>query len=318
MKTQKIVSLILAIALVFSVGCVSAFAEEATVSTALVFAEDAEHKLSGYFAADGYDGAIQATNGATLTISGTDADTVKGLYFDTHEKGYTMAVWAEGKGTKVEINGGYYTNDPDPKKEDQADLIYASNGAEIEITGGKFECATPRWTLNCNNSTGGTITVKGGKFYQFDPSNAQTDRDGEIVVPTGYTVVKNGDWYEVKKVVEGKKASIAYDSTSAVKGDEGALRFVFKVTLTEAADTYFGAYLLPLDIFKASGVTKAVQVQYVATEVKNDETFSADLVKIPTGAFDKVIYAIPYIKTANGVETFKGASDSVESAPKAQ
>ena len=268
--------------------------------------------LNGELIADGEDGAIWAKNGAELTINGTEKDTVKAVYVTK----YTMAVWAKDSGTVVTIEGGYYENEGDPEYTGQADLIYASDSAKIEITGGTFKCATPRWTLNCNNTTGGTITVKGGKFWKFDPSNAKTDRDGEIVLGEGCTVVKKGDWYEV---VEGAKASIAHDSTSSVANEaEGALRFVFKVTIPTATETYFGAYLLPLDVFKTTGVTKAVQVQYESEEVKTAETFSADLVKIPSTAFGKDIYAIPYIKTANGVEMFKGASASVNSASNAQ
>lgn len=271
-------------------------------------------ELSGELVADGEDGAIQAKNGAKLTITGTDADIVKAAYVTE----YTMAVWAHDANTEVTINGGYYTNETDPNDASQADLIYASADANIIINGGTFKCVTPKWTLNCNDKSNGTITVNGGKFYQFDPSNTSVAPAGktEIVLGEGCTVVKNGDWYEV---VKGGEASIAYDSTSSVANEtEGALRFVFKVTIPTPTETYFGAYLLPLDIFKASGVTKAVQVQYGTTEVKDAEKFSADLVKIPSAAFGKDIYAIPYIKTANGVEMFKGASASVNSASKAQ
>ena len=165
-----------------------------------------------------------------------------------------------------------------------------------------------------------TITVNGGKFYQFDPSNAneQVAPAGktEIVLGEDCTVVKNGDWYEVKKVAEEEKASITYDSTSA-NTDKGALRFVFNVKIPTPTKTYFGAYLLPLDIFKASGVAKAIQVQY-DTNIETETSFSADLVQIPAEKFATDIYAIPYIKTANGVETFTGKSASVNSASKAQ
>ena len=259
--------------------------------------------LSGAFEADGDYGAIWAKNGAKLTIDGTDNDTVKGLL---GADGYSMAVFAEGAGTVVTINGGYYTNEPDPKKEDQSDLIYAKAGANIVINGGTFKCATPQWTLNYNDAKGGVITVKGGKFYQFDPSNAQTGA-GEIVVPEGYTVVQNDDWYEVVA------ASITHDSTQTRFDEDGngAIRFVFNVSIPKATKTYFGAYILPLNIFNASGVANAVQVQY-DTDVETSSSFSADLVKIPADRLGTSIYAIPYIKTANGVVTFAGASASVQ------
>ena len=55
---------------------------------------------------------------------------------------------------------------------------------------------TPQWTLNCKDGSNAKITVKGGTFYQFDPSNANTGA-GEIVVPDDYQVVQKGDWYTV-------------------------------------------------------------------------------------------------------------------------
>ena len=278
------------------------------VSNAKVYDNKVETlTLSGELVADGEDGAIWAKNGAKLTIDG------EGKVTAAYVTEYTMAVWAQDAGTEVVINGGYYENEGDPNNVSQADLIYASKDANIVINGGTFKCATPQWTLNCNDKSNGTITVNGGKFYQFDPSNANEKvapaGDKEIVLGEGCTVVKKGDWYEV---VKGGKASITYDSTSA-NANEGALRFVFNVSIPTPTKTYFGAYLLPLDIFKASGVAKAIQVQY-DTNIATETSFSADLVKIPADKFKTSIYAIPYIKTANGVETFAGKSASVNSA----
>ena len=72
--------------------------------------------------------------------------------------------------------------------------IYNAGGT-VEIKGGTFQ-GDPQWTLNCQDGSGSVITVMGGSFYQFDPSNANTG-EGEIVVPTGYKVVQDGDWYTV-------------------------------------------------------------------------------------------------------------------------
>ena len=63
MKTQKIVSLILAIALVFSVGCVSAFAEEAPkVYEGVIATLD----LSGEFEANGIKNDIKHVKGVMV------------------------------------------------------------------------------------------------------------------------------------------------------------------------------------------------------------------------------------------------------------
>ena len=72
--------------------------------------------------------------------------------------------------------------------------IYNAGGT-VEIKGGTFK-GEPQWTLNCQDGSGCVITVTGGTFYQFDPSNANTGT-GEIVVPTGYHVERDGDWYKV-------------------------------------------------------------------------------------------------------------------------
>ena len=72
--------------------------------------------------------------------------------------------------------------------------IYNASGTVV-IKGGTFQ-GDPQWTLNCQDGSGSVITVMGGSFYQFDPSNANTG-EGEIVVPTGYKVVQDGDWYTV-------------------------------------------------------------------------------------------------------------------------
>ena len=144
------------------------------------------HEVTGKIQATGQYGAIHV-KGGTTTIN---ADTVT-----AQEVGrFAMAVYAENN-AKVVINSGVFgqqiTGDSN-----QYDLIFADDNAVIEITGGTFKCATPQWTLNCKDGSNAQIIVKGGSFYQFDPSNANVG-EGEIIVPDGYTVVRDGDWYTV-------------------------------------------------------------------------------------------------------------------------
>ncbi len=72
--------------------------------------------------------------------------------------------------------------------------IYNAGGTVV-IKGGTFR-GDPQWTLNCQDGSGAVITVMGGSFYQFDPSNANTGK-GEIVVVDGYKVVQDDTWYTV-------------------------------------------------------------------------------------------------------------------------
>ena len=162
--------------------------------------------LDGEFSSNGCDGAIYAHDGANLTINGTGSvhgELCKGTKCGTADCGFAMAVYANNNST-ITINGGEYTNDKDPNAPTQTDLIYAARGSQIKINGGTFKCSAPQWTLNCGDRSGSQIIVTGGRFYQFDPSNTAVAPAGEteVVVPAGYEVVQDGDWYEVRKMPE--------------------------------------------------------------------------------------------------------------------
>ena len=83
-----------------------------------------------------------------------------------------------------------------PADDPVCDLIYALGNAQIEINGGTFKAVLPERTLNCKDGSNAKITVKGGSFYKYDPSNP-TLGDNEVVVAAGYHVVQDGDWYKV-------------------------------------------------------------------------------------------------------------------------
>ena len=147
--------------------------------------------------------AVRA-EGTDLTINGGN---IRGLC--SVNGGYAMAVWAKGEGTNITIKGGTFTNEPDPASPKQSDLIDATGGATIVIEGGTFKCATPQWTLNCGDRSGSTITVKGGRFYQFDPSKANVPGTG--VAPEGWTEIIVPDDY----MVEGPDAEGYYSVVCA-------------------------------------------------------------------------------------------------------
>ena len=150
-----------------------------------------EHIVDFNSKADGDWGVIQAEDGAIVTIKG-DVEAIES------KDRYAMAVFAYGAGTIVKIEGGYFTQEI-TGSDKQYDLIYADGGAQIEITGGTFKIGggDPKWTLNCKDDSGSVITVKGGTFYKFDPSAPREGQAEEVVVPEGYKVVRNGDWYTV-------------------------------------------------------------------------------------------------------------------------
>ena len=148
---------------------------------------DGEHTVTGNIQANGTAGAIHGTGTAKITV---DATTVYGTYVSN----YAMAVCASSR-SEITIKGGEFANQAPAGSE--LSLIYAEDNAKITIEGGTFKCVSQKWTLNCNDNDAAIITVKGGSFYKFDPSAERTGQAGEVVVPTGYKVVQNGDWYNV-------------------------------------------------------------------------------------------------------------------------
>lgn len=147
---------------------------------------DGVHTVTGNIQANGTAGAIHGTGTAKITV---DATTVYGTYVSN----YAMAVCASSR-SEIIIRGGEFANQAPAGS--ALSLIYAEDNAKIIIEGGTFKCVSPAWTLNCNDNDAATITVKGGSFYQFDPSNV-TVGEGEIFIAAGYKVVQNGDWYNV-------------------------------------------------------------------------------------------------------------------------
>ena len=147
---------------------------------------DGVHTVTGNIQANGTAGAIHGTGTAKITV---DATTVYGTYVSN----YAMAVCASSR-SEITIKGGEFANQAPAGS--ALSLIYAEDNAKITIEGGTFKCVSPAWTLNCNDSDAATITVKGGSFYQFDPSNV-TVGEGEVIIADGYKVVQNGDWYNV-------------------------------------------------------------------------------------------------------------------------
>ena len=147
---------------------------------------DGEHTVTGNIQANGTAGAIHGTGTAKITVGAT---TVYGTYVSN----YAMAVCASSR-SEITIKGGDFANQAPAGS--ALSLIYAEDSAKITIEGGTFKCVSPAWTLNCNDSDPATITVKGGSFYKFDPSNV-TVGEGEIFIADGYKVVQNGDWYNV-------------------------------------------------------------------------------------------------------------------------
>lgn len=136
----------------------------------------------------------------TLTISGEGNVISK-------DAEYSIAVWANGG--NVVINGGKFENSGDG-----CDLIYLSSKANVEINAGEF-IATERTgaaagTLNKRSAINikdkdkatCTVSVKGGKFLEFDPKDNLSESPKYNFLAEGYESTKEGDWYVVSEVKE--------------------------------------------------------------------------------------------------------------------
>jgi hypothetical protein len=153
------------------------------------------------------DGVFLVKAGGTLTIN----DTVgTGVINGVGGNGWNIGIFADGG--KVIINGGNFTNEgatDDGDDGDHFDLIYVKNDGSAEITGGTFRCETPRWTLNKKNETEGSFVVTGGKFYQYDPTNIDTDEvdiNGDDIkswCTARYKATLGGDgYYTVEEITD--------------------------------------------------------------------------------------------------------------------
>ena len=167
--------------------------EKAPAVLAAESASYGTHEITENMQANGRYGAVQAERTAQFTIN---ADVYAVYNRDASgTTGGAMAVCADGD-SKVIINGGDFRQVSVPADDPVCDLIYALGNATIEINGGTFKAVTPANTLNCKDGSNAKITVKGGSFYKYDPSNP-TLGDNEVVVAAGYHVVQDGDWYKV-------------------------------------------------------------------------------------------------------------------------
>ena len=180
-------------------------------------------------ATDG-NGVFWVQAGGVLTLEDSSEDK-SGTVDGNGGNGYKMAIWADGG--KVVINAGNYVNDNDGTH-NQYDLIYVKNGGEIVINGGTFKCDTPRWTLNSHNTNIGRFVVTGGKFYQYNPTDFDTDEAVTTWCDSKYRAEADGDWFVVKEGYTVTETSVA---TVAADTEADALAQVdFSVTTPEGVD----------------------------------------------------------------------------------
>ena len=132
---------------------------------------------------------------------------------------YSMAVWARNGGDVV-INGGTFTNENGKPGTSESpinnELIYGSdtiddgNNSSITINDGVFKgqnfitTGKPTYLVNARDDHYREkridINVFGGKFYNYDPSNSNSENPIADLVPEGYNSKLTGETYVVSKI----------------------------------------------------------------------------------------------------------------------
>lgn len=122
---------------------------------------------------------------------------------------YSMGVFAIGADAKVNIYDGIYEN-----AGEGSDLIYAKNGAKINIYNGTFIACEKKsgvpgtqekhsaLNLYSNGAGDSEIKVYGGRFFEFNPADNLSENPKVSFVAEGYAVTKEekageGTYYKV-------------------------------------------------------------------------------------------------------------------------
>lgn len=132
--------------------------------------------------------------GGTLIIDGEG--TVEAV---TGNDGYAVI----SDGTLI-INGGTFKSGVDANGEANA-VIYARGNGKIYVNGGTFpNDSDSKFVLNKRDQDRATtvIEVTGGKFQNFNPGDNAAEGTGTNFLADGYTVKKDGDYYEVVDYTE--------------------------------------------------------------------------------------------------------------------
>lgn len=191
------------------------------------------------------------------------------------------SVYAEGEGTKVTINSGYFDggdessapavyardnakiiiNDGTFKAGEGNAVVYAKNSATVEINGGFFEADGPYlgtyFVLNLADNTNSTIIVKGGTFVNFNPADNKSENPAVSFVPAGYgidsTTKDNGDvWYTVKELAIAPVEEVAEEPSEtpiepeqpAVEPVEVEVDYTYDNPTSEKVDKCLGEAIL--------------------------------------------------------------------------
>ena len=243
-------------------------------------------------------------NDIAVKASGSDTNvTITGGYYDGGNGGNNICVYAMN-GATVTIQGGTFTVGSDASG--AGNSVVESNGGNIVIEGGFFY-TNYNWrgfyyVLNQKNDNPGTITVKGGTFVNYDPSQGDDNLGGSFVAD-GYSVVseKHGDdtWYTVVKgtgVIPGTQEDLNTAITDSTNKDIAVIMPADQTLTLDSGIANEGAKARNIT-FVGDGtqtvdvITEAVSAEGGQLNYQRGSTFTFENVTVQAGegSFDGIV-----------------------------
>ena len=243
-------------------------------------------------------------NDIAVKASGSDTNvTITGGYYDGGNGGNNICVYAMN-GATVTIQGGTFTVGSDASG--AGNSVVESNGGNIVIEGGFFY-TNYNWNgfyyvLNQKNDNPGTITVKGGTFVNYDPSQGDDNLGGSFVAD-GYSVVseKHGDdtWYTVVKgtgVIPGTQEDLNTAITDSTTKDVAVIMPADQTLTLDSGIANEGAKARNIT-FVGDGtqtvdvITEAVSAEGGQLNYQRGSTFTFENVTVQAGegSFDGIV-----------------------------
>ena len=160
-----------------------------TVTLLADVTEDATLNRGKSVTLDATGHTVEATlmvNSGTLTVTGGTFDTTDRGNAGTAD--HCLIAW--NSNAKIIVDGGTFKAG--------CTVAYAADGGDIEINGGDFSAEGEwgtKYLLNLKDNTTSNITVKGGTFHGYDPSNSSSENPVGNFVAEGYQATENnGTW----------------------------------------------------------------------------------------------------------------------------
>ena len=177
-------------------GGIVTLSQNITLSNYVEIRNEVTINLNGYSIV--HPASSGATYGYVFEVLGDGKLTINGKGKIIAENGYCVYTGGNGQAT---LNGGQYLS--------PVSTVYSAKNSIVTINGGEFKVDGSNnpdgdfgqtYTLNLKDGSNAQIVVKGGKFYNFNPSDNSAEGPGTNFVADGYESTEvNGEWKVTKK-----------------------------------------------------------------------------------------------------------------------